>query len=262
MLAAFACTLPPGTAGSFTAARVLEDCAMTSAETAPTPNAAPPRYKRSFKNYLIDSKFQLKYTGFILIAAVTISAVLGVFLWQTSAEVVAESQKVVEQSKKVSDVVKMSIKDDYGDNPTLAKAFSDEAAQQDKKIQDQQDALVRQQRTMLFTLVGALAVMVFVIGVLGIYFTHKVAGPIYKMKLLLNQVADGKLKVNAKLRKGDELQDFFDVFANMVDNLRARRAAEVAWLDSALESVKGQGASEEALAPFVKVRDDIRKPLD
>src|ERR1700733_5414550 len=155
-----------------------------------TPSRPPNvKYKRSFKNYLIDSRFQLKYTSFILIAAITISAVLGVFLWQTSGEVVAESQKVVEQSKKVSDVVRMSIKDDpvYGDNPALAQEFTKESNEQDSKIQAQQDALVRQQQTMLYALVGALAVMVFVIGVLGIYFTHKVAGPIYKMKLLLNQ---------------------------------------------------------------------------
>jgi nitrogen fixation/metabolism regulation signal transduction histidine kinase len=222
------------------------------------------KYKRSFRNYLIDSRFQLKYTSFILIAAVTISTVLGVFLWRTSGEVVAESQKVVEQSKKVSDVVKMSIKDDpvYGDNPALAQEFTKESAEQDAKIQAQQDGLIRQQRTMLYALVGALAVMVFVIGVLGIYFTHKVAGPIYKMKLLLNQVADGRLNVNAKLRKGDELQDFFDVFANMVDNLRARKTSEVASLEGAIAHAKEKGLSDEALEAFGKVRDDLRKALD
>jgi nitrogen fixation/metabolism regulation signal transduction histidine kinase len=240
--------------------------------TTPAQPAAPPkhapqangRYKRSFRNYLIDSRFQLKYTSFILIAAVGISAVLGVFLWRTSAEVVAESQKVVEQSKKVSDVVKMSIKDDpvYGDNPELAKEFASASAEQDNKIQAQQDALVRQQRRMLFSLVGALAVMVFVIGVLGIYFTHKVAGPIYKMKLLLKQVADGRLNVNAKLRRGDELQDFFDVFAGMVDNLRARKVAEVAQLDGALAEAKEAGVADAALVTFARVRDDIKRPLD
>jgi nitrogen fixation/metabolism regulation signal transduction histidine kinase len=226
--------------------------------------AANGKYKRSVRNYLIDSKFQLKYTSFILIAAVAISGVLGVFLWRTSAEVVVESQKVVEQSKKVSDVVKMSIKDDpvYGDNPELAKEFASASAEQDNKIQAQQDALVRQQRTMLFSLVGALALMVFIIGVLGIYFTHKVAGPIYKMKLLLKQVADGRLNVNAKLRKGDELQDFFDVFAGMVENLRARKTAEVALLDGALAEAKGKGVDEGTLASFARVRDDLKRPLD
>ena len=99
---------------------------LSPVQAAP-PQAPGPRvkYKRSFRNYLIDSRFQLKYTSFILIAAVTISTVLGVFLWRTSGEVVAESQKVVEQSKKVSDVVKMSIKDDpvYGSNP-LTRALT------------------------------------------------------------------------------------------------------------------------------------------
>jgi nitrogen fixation/metabolism regulation signal transduction histidine kinase len=240
--------------------------AQPAAPPKPPSNApkANGKYKRSFRNYLIDSRFQLKYTSFILIAAVAISAVLGIFLWRTSGEVVAESQKVVEQSKKVSDVVKMSIKDDpvYGDNPELAKEFASASAEQDNKIQAQQDALVRQQRTMLFTLVGALAVMVFVIGVLGIYFTHKVAGPIYKMKLLLNQVADGRLNVNAKLRKGDELQDFFDVFAGMVDNLRARKVAEVAQLDGALAEAKVAGVADAALVAFARVRDDLKRPLD
>jgi sensor histidine kinase YesM len=240
--------------------------AHPAAPAAPASPAGAPRvkYKRSFRNYIIDSKFQLKYTSFILIAAVAISAFLGVFLWRTSGEVVAESQKVVEQSKKVSDVVKMSIKDDpvYGDNPALAQEFTKASTEQDAQIQAQQDGLVRQQRTMLVTLVGALAVMVFVVGVLGIYFTHKVAGPIYKMKLLLKQVADGRLNVNAKLRKGDELQDFFDVFAGMVDNLRARKSSEVALLDAAIAEAKGKGASDEALALFTKVRDDLKRPLD
>jgi hypothetical protein len=238
----------------------------TSPEHPPAPQGGPPRvkYKRSVRNYLIDSRFQLKYTSFILIAAITISAVLGVFLWRTSGDVVRESQRVVEQSKKVSDVVRMSIKDDpvYGDNPALAQEFTKESNEQDNKIQAQQDALVRQQQTMLYTLVGALAVMVFVIGVLGIYFTHKVAGPIYKMKLLLNQVADGRLNVNAKLRKGDELQDFFDVFANMVGNLRSRKAAEVAAIEGAIEEAKGKGGDEEVLAVFGRVRDELKKSLE
>ena len=96
----------------------------TSAQQAASPGKV--KYKRSFRNYLIDSKFQLKYTSFILMVAIAISAVMGVFIWRTSGEVVQESQKVVEQSKKVSDVVKMSIKDDpvYGSNPDLANMFT------------------------------------------------------------------------------------------------------------------------------------------
>jgi nitrogen fixation/metabolism regulation signal transduction histidine kinase len=235
-----------------------------SAPTTTAPPKPPQQYKRSFRNYLIDSRFQLKYTGMILGVAIVISTFLGVFLWQTSGEVVQESQKVVEQSKKVSDVVQMSINDDpvYGGNPDLAQSFHSAAAEQDNKILAQQATLVRQQHAMLYELVGGLAVMVFLLGVLGILITHRVAGPIYKMKLLLRQVTDGKLKVGARLRKGDELQEFFDVFAQMVESLRDRQAREVEELDRAIETAKAAGMSAASVDKFSSVRDEMKRALD
>src|SRR5471030_2445437 len=112
----------------------------TAPTTAPTQQPAQQggRHNRSVKNYLIDSRFQLKYTSMIVGVTVVISAILGVFIYNTSGEVVEESQKVVEESKKVSDVVKMSITKDpvYGDNPELAAAFTQSSTDSDKKIMD------------------------------------------------------------------------------------------------------------------------------
>src|ERR1017187_6879928 len=96
----------------------------TSAPTAdPAPKPAQPaqdgRHNRSMKNYLIDSRFQLKYTSFIVGVSLVICGIMGVFLYNTSGAVVDESQKVVDESKKVSEVVGMNIKDDpvYSDTP-------------------------------------------------------------------------------------------------------------------------------------------------
>ena len=226
--------------------------------------AAPPRYKRSVKNYLIDSRFQLKYTSFILIASLMVAVPLGAFLFVTSKAVVAEGAKVVEESKKVSDVVKMSIKNDpiYGSDPELAKAFSDAAGGNDEKIIAQQRALENQQRTLLMALVGGLSLMVMLIGVLGIYFTHKVAGPIYMMKGLLKQVGDGRLNFNRRPRKGDELQDFFEAFTAMVAKLKEHQEVEVKELGEAIDLAKTSGVSEDALAKIVGVRDTMRAALD
>jgi nitrogen fixation/metabolism regulation signal transduction histidine kinase len=237
----------------------------TSAPSAPAPaTPGPAKYKRSVKNYLIDSRFQLKYTAMIVGVALGISAVMGTFLYRTSQDVVHESQMVVEESKKVSDVVKMNIAKDpvYSDNPELATAFASGATDSDKKIEDQQRRVIKQQDTMLYALVGGLAAMVVLIGMLGIYFTHKVAGPIYKMKLLLKQVGDGKLTFQGKLRKGDELQDFFETFTSMVENLRDRQAKEVAELSEAIEGARKAGAAEEEIAKVMHVRDEMQKALE
>ncbi len=227
--------------------------------------AAPrPKYKRSFKNYIVDSRFQLKYTSMIVGISIAISAPLGAFLWRTSEKVVAESQKVVEESKKVSEVVSLQISKDpvYGSDPELATAFGSESTSAADKVQARQKSLAREQRTMMRTLIGALGLMVLLIGLLGIYFTHKVAGPIYKMKLLLTQVGEGKLTFYGKLRKGDELQDFFETFATMVEKIKSRQQREVDALEAAIEAAKKSGASEDAIAKIRGVRDEMKRALE
>jgi len=250
----------------------------TTTSTAPTPAPAakPVKYKRSIKNYLLDPRFQLKWTGMIIFVAFVISAIMGVFLYRTSSEVTAQSQKVIGQgeelikeSQKNSDLVKMQIKKEYADAPELGETFAKGAQDLDKQLEDkhkflkaQQDATIQQQKTMLMSLVAGLALLVVLIGVLGIYFTHKVVGPIYKMKLLLKQVGDGKLNFYGKLRKGDELQDFFVVFEAMVDKLKERQRGEVKTLEAAMEEAKASGASEEAIAKIKVVRDEMAAALE
>ena len=241
----------------------------TSAPTAdPAPKPAQPaqdgRRNRSVKNYLIDSRFQLKYTGFIVGMSIAICAIMGSFLYNTSGAVVAESQKVVDESKKVSEVVQMNIKNDpvYSDTPELANSVAAASSANDDKIAAQQQQLVQRQRTMLASLVGGLTLMVFLIGVLGIYFTHKVAGPIYKMKLLLKQVGDGKLTFRGGLRKGDELQDFFEAFSSMVEQLKSRQAKEIELLEGAIDQAHAAGASDDMMKNVVTVRDEMKRALD
>ena len=112
----------------------------------PAPAAVP--YKRSIKNYLLDAKFQLKWTGRIIFVALAISALMGVFLYRTSNEVTEQSQKVIAQgdalvieSQKNSDLVKMQIKDQYADAPELAATFNKSAADLDKQLQQKRAAL-------------------------------------------------------------------------------------------------------------------------
>ncbi len=222
------------------------------------------RHKRSIRNYVVDSRFQLKYTGLIILVTLVISAGLGSALWQTSQKVVAESQKVVEESQKVSEVVSLQIQRDpvYGADPELVKAFGVESASAADKVMAQQRALASEQRSMMRALVGALGLMVVLIGLMGIYFTHKVAGPIYKMKSLLRQVGEGKLSFHGRLRKGDELQDFFETFTKMVEQLKARQQREIEDLEAGLEAARSSGASEEAISRIASVRDEMKRSLD
>lgn len=117
-------------------------------------------------------------------------------------------------------------------------------------------------RRVLFSIVGGVAFLVFALGITGIYVTHKVVGPAYKMRLLINEVATGRLRLAGRLRKGDELQHVFLAFADMVESLREAQAREVAELEAAIEKARETGADESALKGVVEVRDRMRAALD
>jgi nitrogen fixation/metabolism regulation signal transduction histidine kinase len=139
--------------------------------------------------------------------------------------------------------------------------FNREADAHDKVIADQQASLIHRQQRMIGSLVGGLALMVVLIGMLGIYITHKVAGPVYKMTRLLKQVGEGNLHVDARLRKGDELRDFFETFTRMVGGLRAIEKRQLSEIEGALAALE-RGSKDDAAAALARVRTAMKTAVD
>jgi nitrogen fixation/metabolism regulation signal transduction histidine kinase len=262
---------------------------MGEAATAPTVGSG--RHQRRLRNLLLDRHFQLKYSGYLVGTAIVLSLALGTILWRTSEAVITQSLEAVEQgenvvslgrevvseSRKVSAVVQMNIVRDpvYSDNAGLLEAFKTDAAKQDERLKRQQQQLegqaaglkayssrlASQQRTMLLSLCLALGVLVLGVGFAGIVVTHKVAGPVYKMKRQIRDVGEGKLTIPGSLRKGDELVDFFDAFDHMVRSLRARQENEIALLDAAIQKLQAE-RGPEALKPLNELRSHMQSALD
>jgi len=261
---------------------------------AATISQSPPgggRHQRRLKNYLLDPHFQFKYTGYLMLIAVALSIGLGSLIWRTSNAVIAESsnavrqgkevvargKEVVAESQKVSLVVQMNIVKDpvYSDNPALLEAFKVDAAKQDERLRTQQAGLVKQaadleqqaadlaarQTAMLWTLCGSLTLLVVMIGIAGIMVTHRVAGPIFKMRANLRAVAEGHLRVPTPLRKGDELVDFFEAYRTMVISLRERQEGEVAKLVKALNTLEPKAEPGE-LEPLHSLLRDMEEALE
>jgi nitrogen fixation/metabolism regulation signal transduction histidine kinase len=80
------------------------------------------------------------------------------------------------------------------------------------------------------------------------------------MKGLLRKVGTGDLHVDARLRKGDELQDFFEAFTQMVASLRAFEGEQLGQIENALGAME-RGQSPEAIVALRRVRDAMRAGL-
>ncbi len=58
------------------------------------------------------------------------------------------------------------------------------------------------------------------IFILTLLFSHRIAGPIYRIEKSLGEVAKGNLALKIRLRKGDELQDLAAVINSTIENLK------------------------------------------
>jgi len=62
--------------------------------------------------------------------------------------------------------------------------------------------------------------IILLFGALSIFITHKIAGPLYRLKKSLSEINEGNLDVKVKLRKGDDLKDLAEHFNILAEELR------------------------------------------
>jgi len=196
-----------------------------------------PRSKgqRQFRNYLLDPKFQIKYVSMVVGVTVVVAAVLGFIAYgysrgQTQMLTMAKMAQYTELDDQTYEFIKQ------------------EAEKADQAV--------------ILGILGGIAVMVLSLGLTGIIVTHRLVGPAYKMKRLLGYVRDGHLRVDGRLRRGDELQDLFEAFEQMVNSLRSAQEQEVEQLEAAIAQAREAGTPEPTLRQLEMVRDRMREALD
>jgi len=195
---------------------------MNSSETA----MPRPVYKRKVKNYLIDVGLQLRYTATIVIVAVVLTVILGFRIYQATQD----TSKVILWTGLV--------------DPATAQELQTQFAQSD--------------RTVVWGIIGFGIILVLSIGGVGILLTHKVAGPLYKISSFFGRIRDNRLgPAPAKLRKGDELQNFYLSFRDMHQAIRGRVEDDVRVLEAALTAI--EAAPEGRAQSLQHALDELRQ---
>ena len=57
--------------------------------------------------------------------------------------------------------------------------------------------------------------------ILGLLFSHKIAGPVYRIEKTLGEIMKGNLGLRIRLREGDELVDLADMINSLTEGLNA-----------------------------------------
>jgi methyl-accepting chemotaxis protein len=75
---------------------------------------------------------------------------------------------------------------------------------------------------LLPTLILLNAVGLIATSIISIFFTHRIAGPVYRLRQIMRDVGDGNLSQFAQFRKEDELRELAAGFDEMIVGLNRR----------------------------------------
>ncbi len=223
-------------------------------------------HARRKKSYLIDRRFQLKWTGYLVGVVVFVMAGLGVVIARaagaasdTAQLAVAQAEKANDESRSNSILARTSVQ--LAGDATLSKimdeSLEDTDAKSAKNLEDvkrRRAEIVENRRNLQIVLVGTGLALIALLTFMGIVITHRIVGPVHKMKRLLRRVSTGRLAIEERLRRGDELEDLFDTFLQMTYSLRAIQSARLKTLDATLRRAEETGAAADVLAGMHALR--------
>ena len=190
--------------------------------------------QRKLRNYLLDRRFQLKYTSMVVLVTVTVASGLGYVAYGFSR---GQTEALTAQIAAQPDL-----------DAETAEDLERLARQEDRKVRN---AIV----------IGVL-LLTLALGVMGILVTHRVVGPAYRMRRLFEKIGEGKLEITTGIRKGDELQELFRSFADMVESLRDQRSEEIAQLEDTLAKMEAAGVQSDYITQLRAVLERIRNTVE
>ncbi|MCA9529768.1 MAG: methyl-accepting chemotaxis protein [Myxococcales bacterium] len=185
--------------------------------SSPRASSRPPgARRRRLRNFLIEPGLQLKYVAMLVCAALLVAAPLGALAYSYSTG--------------QSEALALQVASDPSVTPETATALRELAAAQDRDV--------------LRAIVCGTLAFVLVVGCAGVVVTHRIVGPAYRIRTLLEALARGELPPTGQLRRGDELQALHDVLAVAIERLRDDRAAQIDALDAATRAARAAGCPQ------------------
>jgi len=192
--------------------------------------SAGERYKRRWRNLLLDTRYQAAFTLPMIIITAALFGGLGYVALAKAEAATTIGLDQIEQ----------------GGAPYLADADATRAA------------LVRRERVIRYGIVGSGIVLCTVLTLYGVVLSHRVAGPLYRLGVELAKLRDGKLAPVRPLRKKDALADLYDTYRGAAEALRRREEHDVATLRQFLDAASSMGAELDP-AVLAKVRAHVQR---
>ena len=165
---------------------------------------------RKLSNFLLDRRLQLRYVLFVTALSGLIVGALGYMIYK--------------QRNEGSEQLATDLLSQFGDT-----------------LDDIADRHYAEDRIMVYKMIAIGVGLVAILSAYLVIMTHKVAGPLFKVSMYFDKMAEGKLGRVTPLRQGDMLQDFYQAFSDMHGAVRGRFTDDAAKLDELVTKLRASG---------------------
>lgn len=204
----------------------MSDPTAATGLSSPVPGT---KHHRKLSNYMLDKNLQLRYVFLVSILSAIIAGALGYMIY--------DQRRIASESIE-------------GDLKVLTQADVSQDFQQQVT-----SGLESEDQMLVYKMVAVGFGLVVILSAYLVIMTHKVAGPLYKVSLYFERMAEGRLGPVTPLRRGDMLQDFFREFKTMHESLRAHAISDA----EAMERLLGELRASDNTGDY---RGDARGKLD
>jgi len=256
-------------------------------------------YKRSWKNLLINKRYQLRFTLFMVGLSVVLMVGLGIWVMHTVNETTRVAMTSLrgqacpavrddlddaasEEDEAPAPRPSMKLPDEKQPPAAPAPAAGSGADERRPKVEivessmtlmpdkkpakppipaDFEDRIIKHwtcelaqagaldqlehgRWVILWVLVGSGFMLAFGLAVYGIKTTHRVAGPLFKVRLYFAKMRDGRFDTVYNLRRGDQLVQFYNHFKAAHAGVVGLEKADIERITAVIKAAEAAGAGE------------------
>jgi len=225
--------------------------------------------QRRLRNYLLDAPMQLRFTGVLVLGTLLGAGLLGIFLARALNRLSEQAERAVEARAAAAQAshelgnaaLSRTLLDRFGDPEFTAqlerqsRAIDAAYVAEQTQVSEQRHEVARESKRIGWLVLFSVVVFSLAVLLLGIVLTHRIAGPVFRVRRLLADLGEGRREVPRHgLRDGDELRELFEAASSLVKTLRDEDEATLTAISAALSSP----AQADGLRP---VRDRLAARL-
>jgi methyl-accepting chemotaxis protein len=212
----------------------LTDPSAATGLPSPAPRSG---HHRKLSNYLLDKKLQLRYVMFVALLSAVIAGALGYMIY--------------DQRRTASESIERDL-----------QALTQADASHQEFQEQVASGLESDDQALVYKMVAVGFALVIILSAYLVIMTHKVAGPLFKVSVYFDHMADGRLGAVTPLRRGDMLQDFFGDFKAMHESLRTRAQADADAMERAVKTLRDAHNQADYRGDARSRLDDALEALD